>query len=86
MLTPWCAQEDLVWKIVWVGSGRRIVAHLAPCALASPAAPGVIFACVCRTRHRGQPLTQAYPAAKDDNLDQVLDEVDVPPDVGINKV
>ena len=21
MLTPWCAQEDLVWKIVWVGSG-----------------------------------------------------------------
>ena len=25
-------------------------------------------------------------SAKDENLDQVLDEVDVPPDVGINKV
>jgi hypothetical protein len=54
----WCAshvftggcenQEDLVWKIVWVGSAKD--------------------------------------DPKNPKFDQVLDEVDVPPDVGINKV
>ena len=41
-------QEDLVWKIVWVGSAKD--------------------------------------DPKNPKFDQVLDEVDVPPDVGINKV